>query len=373
VTPELRLEVVRAPEALAAMAGTWDALLAVQPRPSPYILSAWMAVWWQHRSQPGDELACITGWRGSALVAALPAMVHVSRRGRVASLVGRGDALLADALLAPGEDDATTSRLLATLADGVDYGDLYGFPDQGSLARAAASSHMRVLARTRTSSLTMPAGWDAVYEARTSGKRRNDDRRRERQLAGLGTVEFRLAATADEVDGVLDDCFRLHRIDWAGRADRSSLATEDGRAFQREALRRVAAEDRFRIGLLALDGRPIAFRSWFTIGSTAILHRSAFDRSLDRYSPGLIALRRTLATLSDSGVERVEFLDGDEQYKFDLADTVAMQCEAIGLARTTRGRLEVNARLAQIRAREIAKRSTLLRRIRTAVAARRPR
>ena len=50
-----------------------------------------------------------------------------------------------------------------------------------------------------------------------------------------------------------------------------------------------------------VDGRPIAFHNWFVAGSSIYLHRNAFDASLSRYGPGLVALRRSLAAARSDG------------------------------------------------------------------------
>ena len=60
----------------------------------------------------------------------------------------------------------------------------------------------------------------------------------------------------------------------------------DGQRFQRVALPQLADEGRFAMLTMRLDGRPIAFHSWFIVGSSIYLHRNAFDAEPVALRPG---------------------------------------------------------------------------------------
>src|SRR5207302_10634129 len=125
---------------------------------------------------------------------------------------------------------------------------------------------------------------------------------------------------------------------WVGRPDRSGFATETGRLFNREALTALAEQDAVRIVTLKLDGRPIAFHYYLVFAQRMYVYRLAFDPEFARYSPGLLATLGALEWAGEEGLERVEYLGGDERYKVELSDRLEPLRQGLGMARTSRGR-----------------------------------
>ena len=60
---------------------------------------------------------------------------------------------------------------------------------------------------------------------------------------------------------------RAAPLRWQGRPDGSTFGLPEGQRFQRAALPRLAADGRFAMLTLRLDGRPIAFHCWFVAGT----------------------------------------------------------------------------------------------------------
>jgi CelD/BcsL family acetyltransferase involved in cellulose biosynthesis len=289
----------------------------------------------------------------------------LQRRGRVevAMFAGGDESALGDVVLAPGEPPETARRLLAGLAaSGADMLDVFGLPARSVLAEAAGP-RLRVVQRVESPVTEMPDGWEAAYKRHRSGNRRNQDRRRERQLGELGALEFSLATDAEAVRRDLPDAFELHRLRWQGRPDRSTFGLPAGRRFQRVALPQMADEGRFAMLTMRLDGRPLAFHSWFVVGSSIYFHRNAFDAKLARYGPGLVALRRSLAEAAERGATRVEYLGGAEQFKRDLADRFEPLHQGFGLARGPLGHAYVGRAQLAIALRKRLKRSERLHRL----------
>ena len=352
----MSLETITSEQDFAALAAEgWDDLVRALPRPSPYLLHAWLAEWWRHYGPEGEPHVHVLR-RGGRLAAALP--LFVRRRGaiRVAEFLGTGEAVLGDVL---AEDDAAAAEVLEDAAGaGYHLADLLGVSGDSRLVRAM-NGQLRLVERVPAPVLDLSAGWQEVYRAKTGSKKRNLHSRRRRQLAELGHLEVEVARTAEELDTALDDAFRLHVMRWHGRRDDSRLATERGQEFNRAAYRALAGLDVPRIVLLRLDGRAIAFHSYFVLAKTMYVHRLAFDPELARFSPGLVNTLDALEAAGAEGVQRVEFLGGAERYKQEFADRFEPLYEAVGLARG-RGRAVAPARVAAIGLRVWAKQSPLL-------------
>jgi len=356
------LATVSTGEAFETLAGEWDDLVRAMPRPSPFMLHAWLAEWWTHYGQ-GAELAVHVARRDGRLVGALPLVIRRKAGVRVATFMGGRLSVLPDVLLATGEDTSTAEQLLGRLSSsGCDVADLHGLPG-GSLAEVALGDRLHLVQRIEAPVLDLTPGWDAVYRAKTNAKKRNLHRRRRRQIGEMGEVSTTVARRLDELEPALEESFRLHALRWEGRPDGSGFATEVGQRFHRAALRRLNAIDVPRIVTLRLDGRAIAFHYWFALEGRMYVHRLAFDPELGRWSPGLVNTLDAIESASDEGLTRVEFLGGDERYKLELADGFAPLYHGFGVASGVRGHVYARAQLGMIHARLRLKRSPRLHRL----------
>jgi CelD/BcsL family acetyltransferase involved in cellulose biosynthesis len=355
------VETVRTTDEFEALAPEWDTLVRAMGRPSPFLLHGWLAEWWRHYGASGERLAVVTARRGGRLVGAAPLFVRREHGVRKARFLGAHESALADLMLAEGEPHSTARFL----TDGIqtqsfDYADLFGLPQTSLLAQLDA---LPAVERVEAPVLFMPNGWDDAYRAKTGSKKRNLHRRRLRQLGELGTVEFAVGRTREELEPMLEEAFRLHDLRWLGRPDGSTFGTAAGRDFHRAALRRLADDGVLRIVLMRVGGRPAAFHYFFVVDGTMVVHRLAFDPALARYSPGLVATLETLRVASEDGVTRVEFLGGNERYKLELADQEEPLFQAIGLARNPWGALAARRQLASLWLRMRLKRSERLHRL----------
>ena len=363
-SPGLDVRTITTEEELSLLGPEWDELVRASPRPSPFLLHAWILEWWRHLGA-GAALEVHVARRGDRLVGILPFCTRRHRGLRITEFVGGGASALADVLLAEGEGDDTVWALAGrAAAQPHDLADLFGLPESSRLAAALGTTRLRLIQRVEAPVLDLSAGWEAVYAAKTSSKKRNLHKRRRRQLAEQGrTLSAEVASTFDRLEPVLEEAFELHELRWAGRPDGSGFSTPAGRLFNRAVMRAFAEQDIARIVSLRLDGRAIAFHYYFAFCNRMYVYRLAFDPELSRFSPGLVNTLDALAAASDEGLDRVEFLGGDERYKLELADRLEPLYQGLGLAATPQGRAVVLGRVGVIKARRRLKRSPTVRRL----------
>jgi CelD/BcsL family acetyltransferase involved in cellulose biosynthesis len=357
----LQVETITTLDGFAHLGSEWDALVRASPRPSPFLLHAWLESWWRHFGGQGSELHVLVALRDGRLVAALPLLIRSQLGLRAARFLGGRQSALADLLLAPGESPSLGRRLANRVAAEADFVDLYGLPTQSRIGEALGSS-MQLIERVEAPVLDLSPSWEAVYREKTNSKKRNLHGRRRRQLAEQGKLEVVVARNLDDLRSALEDAFRLHLLRWEGRPDGSGFATPTGQRFHREVLEALADDDVARIVLLRLDGRAIAFHYYLAFEGRMYVHRLAFDPAFARFSPGLVNTLDTLETAAAEGLTRVEFLGGAERYKIEFADRTEPLCHGLGLAANSRARAAVAARLAIIRLRLRLKQSPTLQR-----------
>ena len=344
MTAPLELATITDAAGFAALADGWDDLAAALPRPTPFMLHAWLEEWWRHLG--GDaRLAVVVARREGRLVGGLPLMIHRRFGVRTAAFIGGNDSALADLLLAEGEPETTAQALVDELRkQPFDMLDVFGLPAGSRLARAAGSdlvAHERVEAPV----MLMPDGFDAAYRAKRGSKRRAEHRRRMRRLLESGDAEFSIVRTLDELRPALEEGFRVNDLRWDGRPDRSLFSTAAGHAFHRAVLPRLAELDIARILLLRSEGRVVAFQYWLAYRGSMVSCRRAFDPTFSRFSPGLLTMLHALEDASEEGLTRVEFLGGPEPYKLELSDGFEPLHQGLGLARGVRGHVAVRAEI----------------------------
>ncbi len=334
----LSVEIVRDTFAFASLADEWDALVRQMPRPSPFLVHAWLAAWWRHH-QGGATLQIHVARRDGGIVGALPLFVQPRLGIRVARFLGGHESALADMLLADeAVGDVASVLLESALAAGNDLLDVFGLPPDSRLAAAAGPTRLRLIPRVEAPVLELPHGWEAAYTERTSAKKRNLHRRRRRQLAELGRLEVQVARDPDELRDALEEAFRLHALRFRDRPDGSGFATPAGMRFHRDAITAVAPLGLPRITTLRLDSRAIAFHYWFSFCERMYVYRLAFDPQYARFSPGLVNTLDAIEGADAEGITRVEFLGSGERYKLELADHLEPLHQGLGLAATPRGR-----------------------------------
>lgn len=357
----VKLDTISSPESFARLGGDWDDLVRSMSRPSPVLLHGWLKEWWRHYGDDGT-LAVEVAYRDGRLVGALPLCVRPGYGLRVLTFIGGGQSALADLLVADEEETGIATKLAERAAAGShDFADLFGLPVDSKLVAALGADRLRLIERSEAPVLDLDGGWDAVYKSRLTSKKRNQHRRRRRQLATAGRVEVEVARTHEELAPALEDAFALHVRRWEGRPDGSRFATETGKAFHRAAIGVLADLDVARIVTLKLDGEPIAFHYYFLLEQRMYVHRIAFDPALARYSPGLINTLDAIEAAASEGATRIEFLGGAERYKLELADRLEPLHQGLGLAGSVRGRAALAGRIGAIRLRRRLKRSAALR------------
>ena len=66
---------------------------------------------------------------------------------------------------------------------------------------------------------------------------------------------------------------------------------------------------------MRLDGRAIASQAGFKVGGVYYNYQAAFDPELSHYAPGLLILAHLVERAWEDGLERFDFMTGDEPYK----------------------------------------------------------
>jgi CelD/BcsL family acetyltransferase involved in cellulose biosynthesis len=164
--------------------------------------------------------------------------------------------------------------------------------------------------------IDLPAGWDE-YLGRLSKKHRHELRRKRRRLEEAGG--WTVAETNDEtLERDLETFFELHSLSTRAKAD---FMTEDVRSFFRHICAHLEHAGWLSLRTLVHDGRPLAAVLGFVHRGKLLLYNSGYDPEYNHLAPGFVLMTEEIRLAIEAGLSEVDFLRGDEKYKYDLGAT----------------------------------------------------
>jgi CelD/BcsL family acetyltransferase involved in cellulose biosynthesis len=267
-----------------------------------------------------------------------------------------------DVLLASGESLETARALADYAAQSHDSASLSMISAESAIAEACGK-RLRLVPRVGAPVLDISDGFEKTYNEKYSSKARSEHARQRRKLAELGKVEFVLAKTPEELAPALEEAFRLHALRWQGHFDGSTFRTDEGMAFNREALRALAEDDIVRILTLRLNGQVVAFVYYFLIHEWMYGYRHGWDPAYARYGLGTLIRLVAAERASEEGAAVVEHLGGTERYKLEFSNRVEGLYAGIGLSGSIRGVAYSRIEVLTLASRARLKRSQTLRKL----------
>ena len=100
--------------------------------------------------------------------------------------------------------------------------------------------------------------------------------------------------------------------------DHSWKVPEPHRQFVPQLISDCAKAGHLRLGLLNIEGKPVATHFWIVKNGTAYIYKLAHDTHFDHYSPGTLLMAHMVKhVMEKDNVNRLDFLSGDDAYKRD--------------------------------------------------------
>jgi CelD/BcsL family acetyltransferase involved in cellulose biosynthesis len=171
-------------------------------------------------------------------------------------------------------------------------------------------------------------------------KARNDHLRGKRILGQHGRLTFR-EIIDDPIDPLLMWASDLKR-DWlAKHHETSPLLRSDYNALI-GLVRALASLDALRVFILECDGQPVAVSINILQNQVMLAFFATYDPRFERGSPGIVLMTEYTMWAFDRGIQTVDYLRGEEAYKFRFAN-VAVQMSSLIAAKTPLGALGLMA------------------------------
>lgn len=334
-----RTEVVTDAARLHEIAKPWQALWQ---RGDAHVFQSqpWVAAWWDGaRENRDNRLAVTLAWDGDRLAGIMPCAVHRRRGLRMLSWAAQLFSDYCDIIVDPEYQSHTVS---VSLWDGLRKAAGFDITDFKQVRPdAVAYPLLRQITRSQGSGATsekelclrIENRWpDGHAWFRSLGKKgRNNFTRGRRILSELGgELQVAIHTEAADLEPIMDRLIALKR-DWLQRqVPDSPLLGPDGDLLKRLI---CAAADTGRLMVFVVKtGGVIATGSVnFIYDDRMQAYLTAYDSAYDRASPGMMVMIEYTRWAFDRGMKEVDFLRGDEPFKFRIANA------ELGLSRFKHG------------------------------------
>ena len=317
-------------EPFEAVRGEWQELALRAGEFVPFVAPVWQRVWLDH-FQGTRTLRVYAARDGGRLAGILPALIDGDR----AEFVGHYSICdYMDGIAERGSEREFWRLALERLAaDGVRELELRGLletsPSLEAIAEASASAGYTAEREDEAISpcVELPETWDE-YLGRLSKKDRHEMRRKLRRLETAGgDVQFRAVTAADEADPLLETLFRLMR---ASNHHKEEFLDRPGmQEFFRAMTRAMADAGMLRLYVLTFDGQPVAMVHNLDVGGRLYMYNSGYDPQYSHYAVGLMSKALLIKDAIEIGRTAVDFMRGDESYKYDLGGQDRKVCRMV--------------------------------------------
>lgn len=379
----LTVTALRSIEAVDAVAGAWDDLLARSREPEIFLTHVWMRTWWEVFGSEGERQPLVLLVHdGPQLIGLVPLQVRPvaglgPARLRRLEFLGTGEdeadevcSDFLDVVAAAGRDDDVCLALWQYLAGG---GAGAAWDEARFVKVLAGSRLMRLLApRVRGSgrALDSPLAGERYYVPLDGGsfedylqgfspQRRKRIFYYRRKLERDGGIEERRATSAEHIRLFLQETARLNRLRRNSQGKPSAFSSAKFRRFQALVAPRLAERGWLDLRLWLMRGRCVAALYAFVYGGVIYYYQSGWDTSaFGNVSPGLVFLSQMIEGGFARRLRRFDFLVGGEgSYKHEYECRTEPVCDLRVYNNTWTGQLVRSARGVRRMLREARARS----------------
>jgi CelD/BcsL family acetyltransferase involved in cellulose biosynthesis len=365
---EFRVQVVSDYQQFLALEPIWDRVLdsARGAHPHPFLEFQWARTWWECFGG-GHDLHILVLWLNGEAIAIAPLMlsrvrmlgIPVRRLGflynshvpRADFLIGKHPEVAYPAIwnYLSGHRDWDLLQLCQLPATSPTFDAISRLAERDGFGtgmwEAGASP------RVATSGI-----WSDYFNS-LPAKHRSNLRNRSKRIAQFGEVEKEVVCFPSQLDGALEDGFRIEASAWKGSVGTAIGCDPELRRFYSAFALRAAERGWLRLNFLRADNRRVAFDYSLVYRNRTFLLKLGYDPDYSPYAPSQLLLSMAIQDAFEQGREEYDFLGEFVEWKRSWARESTLHRWLFVTSPGIRGRL---FHLAKFRAIPLAKR--LLRR-----------
>ncbi|MES0339134.1 MAG: GNAT family N-acetyltransferase [Anaerolineales bacterium] len=326
----MNIQFLHSDQSFSELSDIWEALLNTSGTNTPFQQPGYLDAWWSTMGggewDDGELWLGVGKVEGGEIAGIAPLFSSKDRNGRP-SILFVGSVEVSDYLDFIVSESATEEFVDALLGsldvegpEGWEVLDLYNLPEGSStvqaLQRSAEKRGWRV-EKERISPVPFVAladSWDAYLQALNSKRRKEVKRKLRRAGEYPARVSWRIVDGDSLIEPEIDLFLSLMQNDSEKRA---FLADRMMEFFHRLAL--VSHERGWlQLAFLEVGGEPVFGYMNFDYDNKLWIYNSGFNPSHHELSPGWVLMADLIRWAIDHGRTEVDFLRGDEDYKYRL-------------------------------------------------------
>lgn len=358
----MRTEVVRTPGRMAEVGPAWEALWERGER-SVFQSYGWIDAWWHSRPGHDKSRLCVgLCWADDELVAVMPFATRWHRGVRVLEWAAKDCSDYCDALV--DADFSDGARALGSIWAAVAASG--GF-DVAYLSHVRPDAVLRELLGGQQQGVRLKPGHRSARSLQVQGyqmdgqswfrglskKARNNHTRGMRIIGETGPVTVKVSEPGDAIDTIVERMIELKQQWLINTAQSNQILSNDAAAL-RALVKELVRQRALRVFSIYCGDLLAAGSLNIVSGTRMQAFFAAYDPHFDRASPGTLVMVEYLTWAFDKGISEVDFLCGEEEYKFKFANKQVDLLSYVG-ARTILGNLAltISERLDQRRVAEV--------------------
>lgn len=320
----MEVTLYRSPALFDELGSEWNALLKDSSADCIFLTHQWQSCWWDSY-RPG-EIWAMAVREGAELVGLAPWFVRPEGGGRrVVRAIGCVDVTdYLEVIARRGKERAVFEALAEYIATrDEDYDDirLCNAPEASLTVQMLPDvfrEHgfaVEVTFQDVCPVIRLPESFEA-FIASLDKKNRHELRRKLRR-ASNNEVDWYLVTEGCDLNAEMEKFLTL----MAASSDEKALFLREPEnvAFFRGVVPRIADAGWLQLAFLTIGGDAAAAYLNFDYGNRIMVYNSGHNnRTHGHYSPGIILMARLIEHAIVQGREELDFLRGDEPYKYDL-------------------------------------------------------
>lgn len=323
----MQIELVTTPGRLAEVGPAWDTLWS-RGSQSVFQSHGWIMAWFGSR-QAGDRSRLCVGlcWAGDRLAAVMPFITRRHRGVRVLEWAAKDCSDYCDAIVDPDMTagwQALEKVWAAVVAStGFDVAYLsHVRPDAVVGPLFAGWSRSIRLKPGQRSARSLQVGSNGAsghdWFRALNKKARNNHTRGMRIVGETGPVAVRVSEAGQATDAVLERMIALKQEWLVSTGQKNEILNNDALVL-RALIKELARQNVLRVFSIHCGKAIVAGSLNIVSGTRMQAFFAAYDPAFDRASPGTLVMVEYLTWAFDHGMTEVDFLCGEEQYKFKFA------------------------------------------------------
>ena len=315
-------------EQLQEQIPSWEAILRDNASLSIFSTPEWLGSWWKAFGSSKRMHALAFSIKDNSLVGLALFYfdkIHSPVFGKLTRLRlvgdGSGDSDNLDLIFQPGFEKACSQALVHWLTKhrNWDVCSLNTFPENSQAAAALIREAKRVnwmcvSENSPNSAIPLPDSWPLYVESLAPCFRPLVTRY-PRRLGQRHQVRFRRCENADDLSGMLEILFSLHKKRWNLVNQLGSFGSRERRAFYFEMAQSFLRKGWLEFWLMELNGVPAATQYCFRYLDTVSILQEGFDPNFATDKAGYALRAAMLRHFIETGAKRYDFLGGLAPHK----------------------------------------------------------